>query len=89
MVDFESINSVDDIEKLQLEGKITMEELKKALKILSIKEYTELSKETVGSDKGQKNRIMLAKKVLANLDFEEIPEEKKYDEEFAKFEKLH
>lgn len=32
---------------------------------------------------------MLAKKVLANLDFEEITEEKKYDEEFAKFEKLH
>lgn len=89
MVDFESINSVDDIEKLQLEGKITMEELKRALKILSIKEYTELSKEIVGSDKGQKNRIMLAKKVLANLDFEEITEEKKYDEEFAKFEKIH
>ena len=100
MVDFTDLD-VNKLERLQIEGKLTEEELKEAIRVLAIKSFESVGTEEVyywdelGNlvkkplDIGQKKRKILARKAIAKMDFEKTPEEEKADEEFSKFEKLH
>ena len=100
MVDFTDLD-VNKLERLQIEGKLTEEELKEAIRVLAIKSFESVGTEEVyywddlGNlvkkplDIGQKKRKILAQKAIAKMDFEKTPEEEKADEEFSKFEKLH
>ncbi len=100
MVDFTDLN-VNKLERLQIEGKLTEEELKEAIRVLAIKSFESVGTEEVyywndlGNlvkkplDIGQKKRKILAQKAIAKMDFDKTPEEEKADEEFSKFEKLH
>lgn len=100
MVDFTDLD-INKLERLQIEGKLTEEELKEAIRVLAIKSFESVGTEEVyywdelGNlvkkplDIGQKKRKILAQKAIAKMDFEKTPEEEKADEEFSKFEKLH
>lgn len=100
MVDFTDLD-VNKLERLQIEGKLTEEELKEAIRVLAIKSFESVGTEEVyywddlGNlvkkplDIGQKKRKILAQKAIAKMDFDKTPEEEKADEEFSKFEKLH
>ena len=100
MVDFTDL-TVNKLERLQIEGKLTEEELKEAIRVLAIKNFESVGTEEVyywdehcnwvkkPLDLGQKKRKVLAQKALAEMDFGKTPEEEKADEEFSKFEKLH
>ena len=100
MVDFTDLD-VNKLERLQIEGKLTEEELKEAIRVLAIKSFESVGTEEVyywdehgnwvkkPPDIGQKKRKILAQKAIAKMDFEKTPEEEKADEEFSKFEKLH
>lgn len=101
MVDFTDL-TVKKLERLQIEGKLTEEELKEAIRVLTIKSFENVGTEEVyywdklvGNwvkkplDIGQKKRKILAQKAIAEMDFGKTPEEEKADEEFSKFEKLH
>ena len=100
MVDFTDLD-VNKLERLQIEGKLTEEELKEAIRVLAIKSFESVGTEEVycwdelGNlvkkplDIGQKKRKILAQKAIAKMDFEKTPEEEKADEEFSMFEKLH
>ena len=101
MVDFTDL-TVEKLERLQIEGKLTEEELKEAIRVLTAKSFEDVGTEEVyywdrqlGNfvkkplDIGQKKRKILAQKALARMDFDKTPEEEKADEEFSKFEKLH
>ena len=100
MVDFTDL-TVNKLERLQIEGKLTEEELKEAIRVLAIKNFESIGTEEVyyldelGNlvkkplDMGQKKRKILAQKLIAEMDFGKTPEEEKADEEFSKFEKLH
>lgn len=100
MVDFTDLD-VKKLERLQIEGKLTEEELKEAIRVLTIKSFESVGTEEVyywdelGNlvkkplDIGQKKRKILAQKAIAEMDFGKTPEEEKADEEFSKFEKLH
>ena len=100
MVDFTDLD-INKLERLQIEGKLTEEELKEAIRVLAIKSFESVGTEEVyywyelGKKKkkpldiGQKKRKILAQKAIAKMDFEKTPEEEKADEEFSKFEKLH
>lgn len=100
MVDFTDL-TVNKLERLQIEGKLTEEELKEAIRVLAIKNFESVETQELyywdnnGNwvkkplDLGQKKRKVLAQKALAEMDFGKTPEEEKADEEFSKFEKLH
>lgn len=100
MVDFTDLD-INKLERLQIEGKLTEEELKEAIRVLAIKSFESVGTEEVyywddlGNlvkkplDIGQKKRKVLAQKAIAKMDFDKTPEEEKADEEFSKFEKLH
>ena len=100
MVDFTDLD-INKLERLQIEGKLTEEELKEAIRVLAIKSFESVGTEEVyywdelGNlvkkplDIGQKKRKILAQKAIAKMDFDKTPEEEKADEEFSKFEKLH
>lgn len=100
MVDFTDLD-MNKLERLQIEGKLTEEELKEAIRVLAIKSFESVGTEEVyywddlGNlvkkplDIGQKKRKILAQKAIAKMDFDKTPEEEKADEEFSKFEKLH
>lgn len=100
MVDFTDLD-VKKLERLQIEGKLTEEELKEAIRVLTIKSFESVGTEEVyywdelvnlvkkPLDIGQKKRKILAQKAIAEMDFGKTPEEEKADEEFSKFEKLH
>jgi len=100
MVDLTDLN-VNKLERLQIEGKLTEEELKEAIRVLAIKNFESVETQELyycdefGNlvkkplDLGQKKRKVLAQKALAEMDFGKTPEEEKADEEFSKFEKLH
>lgn len=101
MVDLTDLTS-EKLEYLQIEGKLTDEELKEAIRILYLNHLNSIGTEEVyfydelGNyvkkplDKGQKKRKILAQKTIAELDFDKkSPEEQLFEEEFSKFDKLH